>query len=218
MFRSAMLVAKPAQGEAHAEDLGPAVSVNVQKVVVVRGRARARLRARRRRRQVRRHDTPEYRAMNPNALVPVIEDAGFVLYESNAIVRYLAHAVSSRLWPDDRSARRRRPLDGVAVDERRPAMGDAFMQLVRTPPEQRDAGRRGVAREERARWRSSMRTSPSAPSHRHGVTTADIVRLRRAPLARPPAREARRARTSPAGWPQSASRPAFAQVLTLPIV
>ena len=47
--------------------------------------------------------TPEYLAMNPNGLVPVIrEDDGFVLYESNAIVRYLA-AKDERasLWPRD---------------------------------------------------------------------------------------------------------------------
>ena len=34
--------------------------------------------------------TPEYRRMNPNSLVPVIEEDGFALWESNAIVRYLA--------------------------------------------------------------------------------------------------------------------------------
>ncbi len=34
-------------------------------------------------------DTPEYRRLNPNGMVPVIEDDGFVLWESNAIVRYL---------------------------------------------------------------------------------------------------------------------------------
>lgn len=33
---------------------------------------------------------PAYRAMNPNGLVPVVEDDGLVLWESNVIVRYLA--------------------------------------------------------------------------------------------------------------------------------
>ena len=34
--------------------------------------------------------SPEYRALNPNALVPTIEDGDFQLWESNVIVRYLA--------------------------------------------------------------------------------------------------------------------------------
>lgn len=34
--------------------------------------------------------TPEYLALNPNRLIPTIEDAGLVLWESNAILRYLA--------------------------------------------------------------------------------------------------------------------------------
>src|SRR5581483_11725291 len=37
------------------------------------------------------NDKPEYLAKNPNGLVPVLEEAdGFVLWESNTIVRYLA--------------------------------------------------------------------------------------------------------------------------------
>jgi glutathione S-transferase len=35
-------------------------------------------------------DTPEYRTLNPNGRVPTIDDNGFVLWESNSIVRYLA--------------------------------------------------------------------------------------------------------------------------------
>ena len=48
------------------------------------------------------NDTPEYKAMNPNGLVPTIDDAGFVLWESHAIVRYLArqHGAGT-LWPED---------------------------------------------------------------------------------------------------------------------
>src|SRR5258708_19589876 len=35
-------------------------------------------------------DTPEYMAMNPNRLVPTIDDGDIRLWESNVIVRYLA--------------------------------------------------------------------------------------------------------------------------------
>ncbi len=36
------------------------------------------------------HKTPEYSALNPNQRMPVLEEAGFVLWESNAILQYLA--------------------------------------------------------------------------------------------------------------------------------
>src|SRR5258708_6617276 len=35
-------------------------------------------------------DFPGYGAINPNGMVPAIDDDGFVLWESNAIIRYLA--------------------------------------------------------------------------------------------------------------------------------
>ena len=47
-------------------------------------------------------DSPEYGQMNPNRLVPVIEDNGFVVWESSAVVRYLANAYSKgKMSPAD---------------------------------------------------------------------------------------------------------------------
>ena len=39
---------------------------------------------------------PEFMALNPNATVPVIVDGDFVLWESNAILRYLAAQLAPR--------------------------------------------------------------------------------------------------------------------------
>lgn len=47
-------------------------------------------------------DTPAYRNLNPNGLIPTIEHDGFVLWESNTIVRYLCAAVpNGRACPHD---------------------------------------------------------------------------------------------------------------------
>lgn len=43
--------------------------------------------------------TPEYRAVNPNARVPTIDDDGFILSESMAINMYLAKKHKSPLYP-----------------------------------------------------------------------------------------------------------------------
>lgn len=80
-----------------------------------------------------------YRALNPNALIPTIDDDGFVLWESNAILRYLAARYAPALWPADPAARAMadRWMDwqfGYADAQR-----GAFINLVRKPPEMRDA-------------------------------------------------------------------------------
>jgi glutathione S-transferase len=46
--------------------------------------------------------TPQYLALNPNRKMPTLEDAGFVLWESNAILFYLtAKQRDGGLWPSD---------------------------------------------------------------------------------------------------------------------
>jgi glutathione S-transferase len=46
---------------------------------------------------------PEFTALNPNQRMPVLEDDGFVLWESNAILQYLASKkpAGAALWPSD---------------------------------------------------------------------------------------------------------------------
>src|SRR6476660_233261 len=50
---------------------------------------------------------PAYLAMNPNGLVPTLEEDGFLLWESNSIVRYLAskYDKSGVLEPKDAKQR-----------------------------------------------------------------------------------------------------------------
>ena len=84
--------------------------------------------------------TPEFRKLNPNSLIPVIEDGGFVLYESNTIVRYLcAKHAAGTLYPDDLTARfdAERWMDWQQTTLNR-ASRDVFWQLIRTKPEERD--------------------------------------------------------------------------------
>ena len=84
-------------------------------------------------------NTPEYRKMNPNGLVPTIEDDGFVLWESHAIVRYLgAKYGAGKIWPLDlwQRADAERWMDWAFTFLA--AFRPVFWGLVRTPPEKRD--------------------------------------------------------------------------------
>ena len=84
--------------------------------------------------------TPEYMKMNPNSLVPTIEDDGLILWESHTIVRYLSARHSmGKLCPSDLKARAdiERWMDWAFTFQR--AMRDVFWGLIRTAPEKRDA-------------------------------------------------------------------------------
>jgi glutathione S-transferase len=87
-------------------------------------------------------DTEAYRAMNPNALVPVlVEPDGWLLWESNAIVRYLgaAYGQGMPIWPGDARARARADqwMDWQQTVANA-ALGPAFVQMYRTAAEKRD--------------------------------------------------------------------------------
>lgn len=81
-----------------------------------------------------------YLALNPNALVPTIEDDGLVLWESNAILRYLAarYAAGTGFWPDDPVARAEGDKWMDWQFDYADAQRDAFINLVRRPAEERD--------------------------------------------------------------------------------
>lgn len=80
-----------------------------------------------------------YRALNPNALIPTIEDDGFVLWESNAILRYLAarHG-GKRWWPEDAKQRAQADRWMDWQFDYADAQRGAFFNLVRRAPADRD--------------------------------------------------------------------------------
>jgi len=88
--------------------------------------------------------TPEYLALNPNAMVPAIDDGEgeerVTLWESNVIVRYLCALHSSGVMYPARLVARfdaERWMDWQQTTLN-PVSGDAFRQWVRTPAPQRD--------------------------------------------------------------------------------
>lgn len=81
-----------------------------------------------------------FKTLNPNALVPVIQDGDFIMWESNAIIRYLANAWGGGwLYPED--PRARAPVDQWTdwqATELNTAWRYAFMALVRHSPAHQD--------------------------------------------------------------------------------
>ncbi len=121
-------------------------SVNVQKVLwccVETGIAFTRIDAGMQFGQV---DTPAYRDMNPNGRVPTLQDGAFVLWESHAIMRYLAMRSAqhrsddeSTLYPADPTPRAsmERWLDWT-LSTLQPAERPFFWGMIRTKPKDRD--------------------------------------------------------------------------------
>ena len=85
------------------------------------------------------NDQDWYLALNPMGLVPVLDDHGYILWESHSIVRYLPRKHESGLYPSDAK-------DCGGVDKwmdwqigfQQPAITPAFWGLIRTPEAERD--------------------------------------------------------------------------------
>jgi len=88
------------------------------------------------------NNTPEFLAMNPNGTVPVLrEDDGEPLWETGAILRYLAGQYGDdAFWPKE--MRRRAQIDKWAewakVSVASSFTGPVFWRVVRTAPALRD--------------------------------------------------------------------------------
>ena len=86
-------------------------------------------------------DTPEFRAMNPHGRVPVIDDNGTIVWESHAILRYLAACYGrGSFWNDDAAERSRvdQWLDWSQTTLQPDFLVGVFWGFYRTPAPQRN--------------------------------------------------------------------------------
>ncbi len=85
-------------------------------------------------------DAPEFLRINPHGRIPVIDDGGTIIWESHAIIRYLAATHGAgRLWPEDAAERSHadRWMDW-SLATLQPAFMDLFWGFYRTPAALRD--------------------------------------------------------------------------------
>lgn len=167
-------------------------------------------------------DTPAYKALNPNARIPTIDDGGTVVWESNAIVRYLAARYGAGgLWPVEAAARAEADrwmdwqMSTLTAD-----MVTVFWGLVRTPAEKRDLAAIAAAAERMGKAWGVLEAHLAAGRPFVGgaaLTMGDIPvgcfywRYTKLDIARPslPALDAWHARLL--------ARPAFAEHVALPL-
>jgi glutathione S-transferase len=163
---------------------------------------------------------PWYADLNPNRLVPAIDDDGVVLWESNVIVRYLAamHAAGT-LMPADAALRARAEMWMDWQQTSLPGFGPLFLGLIRTPAAQRDmaAIRAGQESTEGALRLLDKYLANRAWMIADHLTVADIplgcvaYRWYALPIERPELPNLR------AWYQRLTARPAFAQHVMLPL-
>jgi glutathione S-transferase len=165
--------------------------------------------------------TPALLAINPNGLVPTIDDDGFVVWESNTIVRYLAAKYSAgQLWPTE--AKLRADADRW-IDWTNstlwPTMVPLFRAFFRTAESERDAQAISIATQETIDCLSILNTHLGSNEYVGGqlFSMGDIAlgcaawRWRAMPLERVELRHVDR-------WlDRLEARPAYRKVVMLPL-
>lgn len=165
-------------------------------------------------------NTPEYRRLNPNGLVPTIEEDGFVLWESHAIVRYLAAKHDpGGLWPEDLRVRADADRWMDWANTMYAPLRTVFWGLVRTPPEKRDEEAIEEARKKAAEYLTILDAALAGRNFVAGerLTVGDMPLgcyaqvWMRLPIERPP-------RANVEAWfERLLARPAYRKVVDIPL-
>jgi glutathione S-transferase len=128
---------------------------------------------------------PEYKVLNPNGLVPLLDDNGFLLTESGAILRYLARKTGSAAYPQD-------PKERAKVDEamewfysnyyKDSGYGMIYPQILphhKRPTEEAQAGTIEWGKQKAQQWLGILDEDIIGPSRKFvcgdKVTLADYV-------------------------------------------
>ena len=102
------------------------------------------------------NDDPAYRALNPNGLVPTLQDGDAVIWESNTILRYLCASYGGAVLHPVAPLRRsdvERWMDWQ-LSRLNPSMTVLLLGYYRMPPEKRDAAALEAARQQAiGQWR-----------------------------------------------------------------
>ena len=163
----------------------------------------------------------EYLALNPNGLVPTVQDGDLVLWESNTICRYLATTHrGERLYPAAPAARAlvERWMDWQ-LSTLGPPMGALLYGLIRTKPEARDQAAIEAARRKAMVAWTIVEEALDGRSFLAGaeLSLAEIVmgtlvyRWHAFPIERPPLKNLK------AWYERMRARPAFKTHIEIPI-
>lgn len=167
------------------------------------------------------NDQAEYLAQNPNGRIPTLIDGDFVLWESNAIVRYLCDQYGVGTWHPKGAQERGHAnqwMDWYQTALHAP-MTTLFWQLIRTDAAQQDAAAIKSARDECARFWAMLDQHLADKEYILGgdISMADIplgcaaYRWHSMDFARPDLPHLH------AWWTRLAARPAYQRHVMLPL-